>query len=308
MTRSQKTAAAASTTLAVAMTLSVVCMRHIDHLRLTGVGDDVLYITSPAVLKKLSMGYSGLLADIYWTRAVQYFGSKHHEGSSNYKLLAPLLENTTTLDPHLMPAYEYGASFLAPMPPYGAGMPEKAVALEEYGIRHNPSQWRLYYQLGFIYATDLKDYPRAAQAFQQGSELPDAHPWMKVLAAQMAEHGGDLATARLLWTTTFESTQDRNIRENAAAHLRALQVDEEVEQLEQATAAFRANRGRWPQSFSELQEAGVLRGKPVDPLGHAYRLQSDGKVLLEDPEDFPFATRGVPEGYHPSSAKFPSHS
>ncbi|MBA3912574.1 MAG: hypothetical protein H0X25_01655 [Acidobacteriales bacterium] len=290
------------------MTLSVIWLRDIDHLRTAAAGEDVLYISSPAVLKKLSLGYDGLLADIYWTRAVQYFGSKHHEGSSNYKLLAPLLEITTTLDPHLLPAYEYGASFLAPAPPYGAGMPDKAVALEEYGIRNNPCEWRLYYQLGFIYATDLKDYGRAARAFQQGSELPNAHPWMKVLAAQMAEHGGDLATARLLWTTTYESTQDRNIRENAAAHLRALQVDEEVGQLEQAAATFRTKTGHWPQSFAELQEAGVLRGRPVDPLGHPYRLQSDGKVLLEDPENFPFVMRGLAEGYHPSMAKFPSHS
>ena len=65
----------------------------------------------------MSLGYDGLLADIYWTRAVQYFGSKHHEGSRNFDLLAPLLEITTTLDPHLLVAYEYGANFLAPKPP-----------------------------------------------------------------------------------------------------------------------------------------------------------------------------------------------
>ena len=29
----------------------------------------------------MSLGYDGLLADIYWTRAVQYFGGKHHDGA-----------------------------------------------------------------------------------------------------------------------------------------------------------------------------------------------------------------------------------
>ena len=76
--------------------------------------EEVLYISSPKALKKMSLGYDGLLADIYWTRAVQYFGSKHHDGSHNFDLLAPLLEITTTLDPHLLVAYEYGANFLAP--------------------------------------------------------------------------------------------------------------------------------------------------------------------------------------------------
>ena len=34
----------------------------------------------------MSLGYDGLLADIYWTRAVQYFGSKHHEGSHSISI------------------------------------------------------------------------------------------------------------------------------------------------------------------------------------------------------------------------------
>ena len=58
-----------------------------------------------------------------WTRAVQYFGNKHHDGARRYDLLAPLLEITTGLDPHLLVAYEYGTNFLAPKPPGGGGMP-----------------------------------------------------------------------------------------------------------------------------------------------------------------------------------------
>ncbi len=34
-------------------------------------GRDVLNISSAQVLKKMSLGYDGLLADIYWTRVVQ---------------------------------------------------------------------------------------------------------------------------------------------------------------------------------------------------------------------------------------------
>ena len=117
-----------------------------DHATL----EEVLYISSPKALKRLSLGYNGLLADIYWTRAVQYFGNKHHDGAQRYDLLAPLLEITTTLDPHLLVAYEYGANFLASKPPNGAGMPERAIELVEYGIRNNPDDWRLYYEMGLF--------------------------------------------------------------------------------------------------------------------------------------------------------------
>src|SRR5439155_368050 len=82
--------------------------------------------------------------------------------------------------------------------------------------------------------------------------------------------------ARMLWTTMYQSTQDRSIRANAAAHLRALQVDEDVLVLERLVNMYRGKTGRLPESFSTLQAAGLLRGNPADPLGHPYRLTPDG--------------------------------
>ena len=49
--------------------------------------DEVLYLPSGKTVKSLSLGYSSLLADIYWTRAVQYFGAQHMRGSERYDLL-----------------------------------------------------------------------------------------------------------------------------------------------------------------------------------------------------------------------------
>ena len=105
----------------------------------------------------MSLGYSGLLADIYWTRVVQYFGTKHRANAKQYLILEPLLEMTTTLDPKLLPAYEFGSVFLAQKPPEGAGNPLAAARLVEKGIRENPQAWRLYYDLGYIYWLELKD-------------------------------------------------------------------------------------------------------------------------------------------------------
>ena len=74
------------------------------------------------------------MACIYWTRTVQYFGHRHFDREHTYNELAPLLEITTALDPHLLPAYQFGASFLAPTPPNGAGEPARAI--RAHGIRH----------------------------------------------------------------------------------------------------------------------------------------------------------------------------
>lgn len=281
---------------------SVLLLRHLDQIRTGATLEEVLYVSSPQALKKMSLGYDGLLADIYWTRAVQYFGNKHHAGTRRYDLLAPLLEITTTLDPHLLAAYEYGSNFLAPKPPNGGGMPERAIKLEEFGIQNNPNDWHLYYNDGFIHYMELKDYAGAADAFARGSRVPNAHPFLAILAAKMAEHAGDQQMARMMWSTTYQTTKDKSVRANAAAHLRALQVDGDVTTLEALTGRYQQQTGHFPSSFSEMEAVGLLRGTPIDPLGHPYKLMPDGRVEVQVPDDLPFIQKGTPPGYVPPLA------
>jgi tetratricopeptide (TPR) repeat protein len=298
MIRSRSITAIASATLVICLATQVVLVRSIDKARTWDTFQEQLYLSSPKLLKRLSLGYEGLLADIYWTRVVQYFGGARSEGGGEYKLLWPLLNITTQLDPHLIPAYEFGGMFLSAKPPNGAGSSEKAIELVRHGIRNNPGDWHLYYDLAFIYY-DLKDYRNSADAFLRGSQLPGAHPFMKGLAAQMAEHGGDLDTARLMWTATLQNSHDALVRANAAAHLRAIQVDEDVTALERLVETYRQRTGHYPESFSEMVSAGLIRGIPIDPRQQPYRIE-DGKVVVSDPDDLPFIDKGVPKGYAPS--------
>lgn len=275
---------------------SVSVLGRLDAARPSATLQEVLYISSPKVLKRLSLGYDGLLADIYWTRAVQYFGARHVRHASQYNLLSPLLEITTTLDPHLLVAYQFGGNFLSPPPPNGAGMPEKAIQLIQYGIQNNPQEWKLYYQLGFVYY-DLKDYASAREAFQQGSTVPNAHPFLKVLAAQMAQNARDFKTARMLWVMTYETIQEKQVRANALGHLRALRVDEDVSMIENAVTLYGERTGNLPSGMAALVNAGLLPWILIDPDGHPYELTKEGRVLVQNPDNFPFITKGVPPGY-----------
>jgi tetratricopeptide (TPR) repeat protein len=299
MRPSRRITITASIVLIVCLTASVLLLQRIDRERTGATLEEVLYISSPTLLKRMSLGYDGLLADVYWTRAVQYFGDKLSRGSEHFDLLAPLLEITTTLDPQLLVAYEYGANFLAPKIPGGAGQPDRAIKLVEFGIRNNPNQWRLYYDLGFIYYMDLEDYDKAEKAFADGAKVPNAHQVMPIMAAKMAEHAGNIQTARLMWVTTLQTTRDPNVKSNAVAHLNALQVNEDVATLERLVAGYRAKTGHLPQSFSDLEAADLLRGTPTDPLGHPYKLMPDGRVEVRVPDDLPFLEKGTPIGYIP---------
>jgi tetratricopeptide (TPR) repeat protein len=274
----------------------VATLSAIDRIHLKRESQQVLYIQSPRVLHRLCLGYTGLLADIYWTRAVQYFGEQHHKGSGDFRLLAPLLQVAVELDPHMLPPYQFGANFLGPRPPNGAGLPGDALMLLKYGIANNPDQWRLYYNLGFLYFTEFKEYSKAAEAFARGAQLPLTNKFMPILAARMAQQGGEFETARILWYTTYQSTKEAAIRQNAVDHLKALQVDEEVTQLEKLVERYRQQAGRLPANLGDLERAGFIRGTPLDPNGRAYKITPNGRVEVQNPESILYITKGLPPG------------
>jgi tetratricopeptide (TPR) repeat protein len=300
MTRSRQVTAVASVILVCSMACAAFLLPRVDQASPSATLQQMLYISSPKLLKRLCLGYDGLLADIYWTRTVQYFGGMHSQGGGTYKLLWPLLNITTQLDPHLIPAYQFGGTFLLAKPPEGAGDPGKAIELVQYGTQTNPDDWHLYYDLAFIYY-DQKDYRNAAEAFLRGSQLPNTHPFLKIMAAQMAQHGGDLKTARMMWSATYQTTQDKMIQANAAAHLRAIQVNEDVTALEHLVQAYRDRTGHFPLTFSEMVASGLIRGIPLNPLRHPYRLEYGGRVVVSNPDDLPFLDKGLPRGYVPSA-------
>jgi hypothetical protein len=282
------------------MTGAVMLLRRIDRVRSGATLQEVLYVPSPRILKRMSLGYSGLLADVYWTRVVQYFGGKHQARAMQYKLLAPLLDITTELDPHLTVAYQFGSTFLAQKPPEGAGEPDKAVALVERGIKANPNRWQLYHELGFLQYMELHNPAAAARTFELGSNVPGAHPFLKIMAAAMAQHAGEIQMARMLWTTTYETTEDKMIRANAVKHLRALKVDEDVPRIQALAAEYKGRTGQPPGGWADLIKAGMMRGIPVDPLGHPYKLMPDGHVQVADPDSLPFINKGLPPGKEPA--------
>jgi tetratricopeptide (TPR) repeat protein len=292
----------AGSLLAFFLAASALLVHQIDAMRSHASIEDVLYIRSSAALRRMSLGYTGLMADLYWTRAVQYYGNKHHnDADPHYELLGPLLNITTDLDPKLVIAYQFGASFLAPASPEGAGQPDQAVALLEKGIRSNPAVWRLYHALGFVQYMERKDYVAAADAFERGSRVPNAHPFLKLMAAKMAQKGGEFETARMLWTMTYDSSEDPMIKDNAAGHLLALQAEEDLDGLNKIIALYRQQTGRNPKSWRELGTANMLPGVPVDPVGFPYILAADGQIFVRHPEKIKYLHKGLPPGYKPSA-------
>ena len=116
-----------------------------------------LYLRSGPTIRRLAGAYTLMAADVYWIRAIQYYGGIKQTIAAdqrwpepppsieklpdNYQLLYPLLDITTTLDPLFTIAYRFGAVFLAEAQPRGAGRPDLAATLLQKGLRARPDRW-----------------------------------------------------------------------------------------------------------------------------------------------------------------------
>lgn len=238
-------------------------------------------------LKGYALGMEGLLADWYWVRSLQYIGDKMVNSTEERidledlrslkpRLLYPLLDNATDLDPHFIGAYEYGAIVLPAIDK------EKGIALAKKGIANNPKEWRLYQHLGYIY-WKLGQYELAAETYQNASEIPGASPFMKFMAGAMRTSAGSRETARSIYTQMAQESADDAIRETAERRLMALDWLDERETIDPLLAAFKEKHGRCANSFGEIT-AQLMQARL--PNGREFRVDSANRLV--DPSNAPY--------------------
>jgi len=228
----------------------------------------LLWVQSGPLLQRLALGFDNLVADVYWIRAVVYYGGKRtaEQQQMNYDLLYPLLDLVTTLDPHFRVAYRFGAIFLTEAYPRGPARPDLAVRLLQRGIERDYQRWEYFHDIGFVYYWWLRDYPKAAEWFLKGANQPNAPEWLRPLAATTLASGGDRATARHLWTQLLNS--DMSYIKAQAEH-RLLQLDamDAIAELTPILQRFVDRERRIPRSWQELASAERLARVPADPTG-----------------------------------------
>jgi hypothetical protein len=233
---------------------------------------DLLYFNSPAMVKRMALGYDLFLADFYWMRTIQYYGRRDEadKRAVRYKNLSTLLNITTTLNPDLVDAYRAGSLFLAEADPIGAGQPQEALKLLDKGIRARPNDWRLYQDKGFIYYWFLGDYKASGETWHIGSRIADAPHWLEPLAAMSLSKGGSFEMAVALWQRQYQESKRADVKENARNHLISFAVARDVWRLEFLLQKYRAKNNSLPRTLQELVRGKEEKYSIVDPLGWPY--------------------------------------
>lgn len=241
--------------------------------------DRLLYLTSGKTARRVVLSFDSLAADVYWMRAIQHYGRDRKAPASRarFELLQPLLDLTTTLDPHFNIAYRFGAIFLSLDPPDGPGRTDQAIALLNKGLAANPSRWQYAHDIGFIYYWYAGDYRQAANWFERASTMPGAPSWIAPLAAVMLAQGGDRQAARRL-LMELRSASEPYIQRTAERSLAQLDALDAIDVIQSVVERFRAQTGRYPTGLAELIRAGMLRGAE-DPTGVPFAYDAERHVV-----------------------------
>ncbi len=259
--------AAVAATVVLLAALSAWLQAERDRLPLGTSRDETLYVSQRAA-GRIVFTHRPLMADLYWIRAIQYFGGRSRAALAggpvaSFGLLYPLLDITTTLDPRFSLAYRFGALFLSELKPLGPGQPELAITLLEKGLKASPSKWEYWEDIGFVYYWTLHDYRKASDAFLRAADIQGAPWWLRSLAATMLVRGGDRNTSRMLWQQLYDTANNEYARTAALKKLSQLKALDDIERLQAAL------------------DRGVLRGLPLDPSGTPYVVVG-GRVELSN--------------------------
>jgi hypothetical protein len=284
----------------IGLALSAVLLFQLDKTRSADpvLDQEALYASAETVRSVTFPPLRGLVADWYWMRVLQYFGKKlvSHKGdlmiddlrSLNLKLIRPMLDTTVRLDPQFIAAYDFGGVIL---PSIDAKL---AVEFLERGIKENPSNWRLYHRLGYIY-WQSNDYRNAITTFLKGSEISNAPVWMKAMAARIEAEGGSRNVAREMYFRIYEQTNDSKIKEMALKRLAQIQSFDERDLIRKAISIYRMKSGECPKNWRDLTP--ILRRtklrlnsqrEPLDPAGTPYILTSECDVDLDHRSEVPY--------------------
>ena len=148
------------------------------------------YFAPPNMIKYFAFGFPDLYADILWMRLLQDIdfcnstkGLPLYDGKTLYQCEKgwsyKMTEAITELAPRYLKPYEISASIMSVI----MGDKQGAKKIYDKGLKHFPNNWKMHFNAGHHYLTELKDENTAAQLLTRAADLGGPY-WLYGLAAK----------------------------------------------------------------------------------------------------------------------------
>lgn len=196
----------------------VVTTVRVQELRYRPYLHEAMYLPSGRFIEQVSLGYRQLSADIIWFAAIQYYGD-YRQGNHSLSYFNGLIDIVTTLDPHFVFAYIFGALVVSE----DVGRFDDGVEILKRGMANNPTSWRLPFEVGFLSFLNGVDYDLAARYFDLASRIPGAPEKTRRFAAYVYGRAGEERSAIQLWTRYRDEAEEQWLKELATRYIEKLE-------------------------------------------------------------------------------------
>ncbi len=203
----------------------------------------------PSSFYRIASGYlQQLTAEMLFIRTSVFLGGLlPGVPASSYEVaLGNNFEVMTQLYPQFIDPYFYCQGFL---PQISMESAAKASTIFETGVKTHPENFvlRLFYGSNFFLA--MNEYLKAATAFSEAAEIPDAPPLFGHLSALLSAQGGNIAAGLISLKTLLSTEKDENVR---ARYEEEIKMFEQALDVQKAINIYSKKYGSAPQTLDQL--------------------------------------------------------
>ena len=239
---------------------------------------------SPNILKVMSLGYDEIVADIYWFRALQYFGNPDIQKKiKKPELVYKYFDIITELDPKFVSAYRYGGMFLSDPLPLGFGRLDLGTLLYDKGRKHNPENFRIPLEQGFQYFFFSEDKETAAELFMEASEKPglteNRKSSFKGMSASALKKGGYNELAIIIWEDIYTNTTSEARKKFALLNIKELNTRKLENKLTEFANLYEKVYGNFPEDINDLLILNEVKNLPKDHEHQDFYIDQENKSV-----------------------------
>lgn len=226
-----------------------------------------LALPSPEVAKVASVGFQNALADLYFLRALQYYGNPWNT-RAHYVYLYPLVRLVAALDPSWELPLRWGAIAIEQNLGKETWLNTAAsTRLLRLGVKRFPMDWRYRLYLAYNLSTFDFQYEKAAKVLEGAIGLPGAPEYIAALAARLHATAGDMGAAETLAEAVLHSTRDPHLRKAMKRRIVDIETEAILRRLDKAIRAYHQKNGTWPKTIGDVVTDGELATLPGEPRG-----------------------------------------
>ena len=244
-------------------------------------GRDLLYLPSLEVLKLVSLGNPGLVADVLYVWSIQYYSRFRPE--ERFLYLETIYDLITDLDPLYFDAYRIGALIMQIQTGGDPDQLKMAVRrLFDKGLRNLPQSWMLAEAAAWDMFIRFRDREAALHYAEIAAARPGAPARLKRMVGvwRDTESSWTVDDSVEYWRKAVGDAEDEYDRKMCVSHLYDAVTAKDRQRLESLLHAYVARFGRCAVSWDEAIDAGLLGRVPLDLVGNPYEIDREKCTIV----------------------------